>query len=61
MMVEWSEKRAGELGAAKMILHARESAIPFYLRLGYRVEGEPFVEVGIPHRAMVRDLGVGFR
>jgi len=39
-----------------MVLHAREAAIPFYLRLGYELEGEPFTEVGIPHRRMVKLL-----
>jgi predicted GNAT family N-acyltransferase len=39
-----------------MILHAREAAVPFYLKLGYALAGEPFEEVGIPHRAMEKTL-----
>jgi predicted GNAT family N-acyltransferase len=39
-----------------MILHARATAVPFYLRLGYTVVGEPFEEVGIPHRGMEKAL-----
>ncbi|MCY1030437.1 GNAT family N-acetyltransferase [Corallococcus sp. BB11-1] len=37
-------------------LHARAQVVPFYERLGYSVYGEPYVEVGVPHRNMQRDL-----
>lgn len=37
-------------------LHAREAAIGFYERAGYIVTGEPFTEVTIPHRKMVKHL-----
>ncbi|MFP2899338.1 GNAT family N-acetyltransferase [Corallococcus sp. 4LFB] len=37
-------------------LHARAPVVPFYERLGYAVYGEPYEEVGIPHRNMQRDL-----
>lgn len=43
-------------GKRQIRLHARETAVPFYLALGYRVEGDPFEEIGIPHRLMVLDL-----
>ncbi|RYG42274.1 GNAT family N-acetyltransferase [bacterium] len=49
--------RALEAHAEEFVLHARESVVPFYLRLGYKVEGDPFEEVGIPHRAMSKELG----
>jgi len=39
-----------------MILSARDTAIPFYERLKYNVEGEPFEEVTIPHRLMAKNL-----
>ncbi|WP_375756053.1 GNAT family N-acetyltransferase [Corallococcus exercitus] len=37
-------------------LHARAPVVPFYERLGYTLYGEPYEEVGIPHRNMQRDL-----
>jgi ribosomal protein S18 acetylase RimI-like enzyme len=43
-------------GIAKVKLHARASVVGFYERLGYRVEGEAFVEVGIEHRSMRKTL-----
>lgn len=55
-IVETSEVWALRQGFRSITLHAREAAVPFYLAQGYRVEGEPFVEVGIPHRAMVKEL-----
>jgi predicted GNAT family N-acyltransferase len=51
-LVAASETTAQEHGFNKITLHARESAVPFYLRLGYRVIGDKFEEVGIPHFAM---------
>ena len=44
-------------GLRHVHLHARAPVVPFYERLGYAVYGEPFVEVGVPHRHMQRVLG----
>ncbi len=55
-MVEFSEQIARDRGYAYMVLHARETAVPFYIRLGYDVIGEAFEEVGIPHLAMAKQL-----
>lgn len=53
-LVETSEALARERGYAEMVLHARETAVDFYLKQGYRVRGEPFIEVTIPHREMFK-------
>ena len=53
-----SEALARRRGYATMILHARETAIPFYTVLGYEVFDEPFVEVTVPHRKMRKLLAV---
>lgn len=37
-------------------LAARQEAVVFYQRLGYKVQGKPFTEVGIPHRHMTKRL-----
>ena len=44
-------------GLRKIWFHSQTSAVPFYLRLGYQVCGEEFVEAGIPHVLMERQLG----
>jgi predicted GNAT family N-acyltransferase len=36
--------------------HAQRSAAPFYLRHGFKPEGEPFDEAGIPHLHMRRAI-----
>ncbi len=51
-LVGFSEKFARENGFSKITLHARETAVPFYLKLQYRKIGERFLEVGIPHFEM---------
>jgi predicted GNAT family N-acyltransferase len=51
-IVEHTEAWAREQGFERITLHARETAVPFYLALGYEFGGEPFEEVGIPHRFM---------
>ncbi len=50
------EQDAAERGFHSVALHARETAVPFYLSLGYDLVGEPFDEVGIPHRKMIKGL-----
>jgi len=55
-MVKYSEDLARKLGFGEMVLHARETAVPFYEQLGYAKVGDPFTEITIPHRDMVRAL-----
>ncbi|MCB9730798.1 MAG: GNAT family N-acetyltransferase [Deltaproteobacteria bacterium] len=55
-LVEALEARARERGVHTITLHARETAIPFYQRLGYATVGEPYVEVTLPHQTMQRRL-----
>lgn len=55
-LVEAAEKFAVQNSFKRIELHARDTAVPFYLKLGYLAIGEEFLEVGIPHRAMSRTL-----
>ena len=55
-LVNAADLYAVQVGKHKMILHAREVAIPFYEKLGYEVTGPEFTEVGIPHRKMEKIL-----
>ena len=50
------EAKARALGFSDIELNARESAMPFYLNLGYEAFGEPFIEVTLPHRKMRKHL-----
>lgn len=39
-------------GFRDIVLHAQSYVVPFYARHGYLIEGEEFMEAGIPHRTM---------
>jgi predicted GNAT family N-acyltransferase len=56
MLVAYGETVAKAAGHQEIVLHARETVVPFYLSLGYETVGERFEEVGIPHFKMRRDL-----
>jgi N-acetylglutamate synthase-like GNAT family acetyltransferase len=51
-VVEYSEALARKAGYRRMFLHARETAVAFYEKLGYSRIGDRFEEVTIPHWAM---------
>jgi len=51
-MVRFSEALCRQNNINRIELHARETAVPFYLSLGYHTEGDTFEEVGIPHVKM---------
>jgi ribosomal protein S18 acetylase RimI-like enzyme len=56
-VVEYLEGRARELGAARVILDARENAVGFYLVLGYNVIADSYLLFGeIQHFLMQKDL-----
>jgi predicted N-acetyltransferase YhbS len=55
-LVRSLEEELRRRGFTHVHLHARAPVIPFYERLGYAVDGEPFTEVGIPHRHMRKAL-----
>ena len=43
-------------GVTTLTLHARWSAVGFYRRLGYATHGERFIEIGLPHVEMRKQL-----
>ena len=55
-MVKYSETLAKKQGFLEMVLHARETAVPFYESLGYTKVGSRFIEVTLPHWAMAKVL-----
>ena len=55
-VLEFLEEQGRALGFRQITLHAQEYVKPFYARHGYREVGEPFLEEGIPHREMVKEL-----
>jgi predicted GNAT family N-acyltransferase len=47
---------AAKQGLTRVTLSAQTHAVVFYERAGFRAIGEPFMDAGIPHRKMVREL-----
>ncbi len=56
LLVQSAEKFCRESGYRKIILHARKVALGFYSGMGYTVCSDEFVEVGIPHFIMEKEL-----
>lgn len=55
-MILFAEEYARKNGFKSIYCHSRDTAVPFYLKNGYIVEGESFLEVGIEHCAMRKNL-----
>jgi N-acetylglutamate synthase-like GNAT family acetyltransferase len=55
-MMNFAENVARDLGYKKICMHARKSAIGFYQKLGYKVTGQEFEEISIPHFLMQKKL-----
>lgn len=51
-LIQYAITFTKQKGKEKIILHARQIAIPFYAKLGFKIVGTPFKEVGIPHCKM---------
>jgi len=56
VLMQFAENIARDRGNKKIVMHARKTAVGFYEKLGYRVVGEQFEEVTIPHYVMEKQL-----
>ncbi len=52
LLVKAAENFSWEEAYDKIVLHARQHAIGFYLKMGYELRSEVFTEVNIPHVVM---------
>jgi len=48
--------RAHERGMKRVVLNAQTHAVPFYARHGFAPFGDEFMEAGIPHVTMAREI-----
>lgn len=55
-LMEEIYRYAKEADAKKLILDAQDHAISFYKKIGYIVEGEGFLDAGIPHHSMYKNI-----
>jgi len=56
ILVAYSESFSKAKGYDKIVLNARENAIPFYKKMAYSAEGDFFEEVTIIHQKMNKNL-----
>ena len=54
-VMEGLERHAAKQGIGELRLSSQAEAVPFYTRLGYQAEGDPYLEAGIWHLAMRRE------
>src|SRR5687768_16200829 len=55
-MLNYAENVARDAGYKNMVMHARKTAVGFYEKLGYKVTGDEFEEITIPHFIMEKKL-----
>ena len=55
-LMSFVENLARDKGYRNLVMHARDTAIGFYEKFGYKVLGEQFIEVGLPHHLMAKSL-----
>lgn len=55
-MLNFAENVARDMGYKMITMHARSTAVGFYKKAGYKVIGEQFLELSIPHHIMEKRL-----
>ncbi len=55
-IISFAESLAVDKGYRRIMMHARDTAIGFYEKFGYKKVGEQFTEVNIPHHIMEKNL-----
>ncbi len=55
-IMSFAENIAKDKGYKYMVMHARDTAIGFYEKFGYKVNSDEFEEVGLSHHIMEKEL-----
>ncbi|RYD78711.1 MAG: GNAT family N-acetyltransferase [Sphingobacteriales bacterium] len=55
-IMSFAENISRDRGYRSIIMHARDTAIGFYEKFGYKVKGEPFTEINLPHHVMEKKI-----
>lgn len=55
-LIQVIEEKVRERSGQKLTLGSQNTAIPFYEKLGYTIEGPEFMDAGIPHHTMTKTL-----
>jgi N-acetylglutamate synthase-like GNAT family acetyltransferase len=55
-LMNFAEVLARDKGYKRLVMHARETVVGFFEKLGYKIVGDKFTEVTIPHYIMEKKL-----
>ena len=55
-IMSFAENLARDKGYHKIIMHARDTAVGFYEKFGYKIKGNSFSEVNLTHHIMEKKL-----
>ena len=55
-IMSFAEIVARDKGYKKLMMHARNTAIGFYEKFDFKVKGNEFIEVNVPHHVMEKRL-----
>ena len=55
-LMNFAENLARDRGYKILSMHARANAVGFYEKVGYKVKGDQFMEITIPHYVMEKEL-----
>jgi GNAT superfamily N-acetyltransferase len=55
-LMSFAENLARDRGYRIISMHARKNSVGFYEKMGYKVSGEEFIEITIPHYVMEKKL-----
>lgn len=56
VLMQFAENISRDRGYKKIIMNARKTVTGFYEKLGYKIKGNEFTEVTIPHFVMEKEL-----
>ncbi len=55
-LMNFAENLARDSGYKIIRMHARHNSVGFYEKVGYRIKGDQFIEITIPHFIMEKEL-----
>ena len=55
-ILQFAENLARDRGYKKIMMHARKDTKDFFEKCGYKVSGDEFTELTIPHYVMIKEL-----
>lgn len=55
-LLNFAENVARDMGYKNVMMHARQTALGFYKKLGYKITSDEFLELSIPHYIMEKRL-----